>query len=369
MEPPSLSCAPAHDSGAAAREGDEEGRGRAVGVDAFLVEALDNPRHRLTVLRMELDIQKFMQNCDQQQFEFQHLPTSYLKCAAHRVAQHYGLQTMALDNIIDCFSSRVVARKTPESRFPAICLSDVPIKQAEKEKNEHVKFVIRPRPSKALLDDGIESGTRKSPVRTVEERKEEYDKARARIFSGPPSPEIEIPSSIFTADARSECLNQYEQECYRNIPLTEEQEKIVNNDGASTMAIFRDREKDQSDPDYDRSYDSLKLCRYFRGFVPSHDFRMRACSVQPSFLQYEPGFHQLGQFPRTHHSPASYMPPDLAVAPFSSVGCNQTSPDAVYMQWPSPAMVYAQSYDHFRHAMYQAPVYPQPLSFGHWQNH
>ncbi|KAJ6791148.1 cAMP-regulated phosphoprotein 21-like isoform X2 [Iris pallida] len=225
MESSFLSCAPAHDSGTA-KEGDREGR-CAVGVDAFLVEALDNPRHRLTVLRMELDIQKFIQNCDQQQFKFQHLPTSYLKCAAHRVAQHYGLQTMALDNIIDGFSSRIVARKTPKSGFPAICLSDIPKKQTEKEKNDHVKIVIRPRPSKASLDDGIENGTRKSHVRTVEERKEEYDKARARIFSGPPSPEVEDPSSIVAADARSESLNRYEQECYRTLPVIEDHEKIV----------------------------------------------------------------------------------------------------------------------------------------------
>ncbi|KAJ6835426.1 cAMP-regulated phosphoprotein 21-like isoform X2 [Iris pallida] len=118
MESPFLSYAPAHDSDAV-KEGDGEGR-RAVGVDAFLVESLDNPRHRVTVLRMELDIQKFIQNCDQKQFEFQHLPTSYFKCYAHRIAQHDGLQTMALDNIIDGFSSRVVARKTPKSGFPAI---------------------------------------------------------------------------------------------------------------------------------------------------------------------------------------------------------------------------------------------------------
>ncbi|KAJ6791150.1 cAMP-regulated phosphoprotein 21-like isoform X2 [Iris pallida] len=55
MESPFLSCAPVHDSDTA-KEGDGEGR-CAVGVDAFLVEALYNPRHRLTVLRMELYIQ------------------------------------------------------------------------------------------------------------------------------------------------------------------------------------------------------------------------------------------------------------------------------------------------------------------------
>ncbi|CAL9236402.1 unnamed protein product [Arabidopsis halleri] len=47
-------------------------------VDPFLVEALQNPRHRLTILRMELNIQRFFQSPDQQLFEFQHFPTSYL---------------------------------------------------------------------------------------------------------------------------------------------------------------------------------------------------------------------------------------------------------------------------------------------------
>ncbi|KAJ6835043.1 cAMP-regulated phosphoprotein 21-like isoform X1 [Iris pallida] len=54
------------------------------------------------------------------------------------------------------------------------------------------------------------------------------------------------------------------------------------------LPVQRDREKDQNNPDYDRS------CRYVRGFVPSHDFSLRASSIQPSFLQYDPGFHQLG---------------------------------------------------------------------------
>jgi len=326
-------------------------------VDPFLVEALENPRHRLTFLRMELDIQKFMQNSGQHQFEFQYLPTSYLRCAAHRVAQHYGLQTMALDNAVDGFGSRVVARKVPESRYPAVCLSDIPMKQAESEKPEPVKIVIRPRPNQASSGDAMETGAGRPLLRTVEERKEEYDKARARIFSAPSSPEAEVPSSMDTADGRNLCLNRGEQQYGRTVSVDEEQEKVALKDGASTVAVFRDREKDRSDPDYDRSYD-----RYARGFVPCHELNLGAFNVfQPSLLQYVPGFHQLGQFPRTQAS-MGYMPSN-SMTPFS------TSPDAVYMQWPTPAMVYAHSYDHFRHVIYPvSPVYQQPLSFEHWQN-
>lgn len=198
---------------------------------------------------MELDIQKFMQNSDQYQFEFQHLPTSYLRCAAHRVAQHYGLQTMALDNLIDGLGSRIIARKTPDSKFPAVCLSEVPAKQPEKEITEQVKIAIRPRPSEAYPNDAVELGIKRCTTRTVEERKEEYDKARARIFSSSSSPEVERSSSL--ADGRSMCSDKDEQEQHWT---SEENEKTNTKDGTTRVAIFRDREKDRSDPDYDRSY-------------------------------------------------------------------------------------------------------------------
>ncbi|EFH38702.1 predicted protein, partial [Arabidopsis lyrata subsp. lyrata] len=56
--------------------------------DPVLVEALQNPRHRLTISRMELDRQKFFQNLEQLQFEFPPFPTSYMRVPAHQVAQH-----------------------------------------------------------------------------------------------------------------------------------------------------------------------------------------------------------------------------------------------------------------------------------------
>ncbi|KAK9000418.1 hypothetical protein V6N11_080918 [Hibiscus sabdariffa] len=63
------------------------------------------------VLLMKLDIQRILQNYEQQQqFEFQQLPTSYLQLAIHRVAQYYGLVTMVLDNGLE--ESKIMAKKT-----------------------------------------------------------------------------------------------------------------------------------------------------------------------------------------------------------------------------------------------------------------
>ncbi|KAG5629329.1 hypothetical protein H5410_001046 [Solanum commersonii] len=65
-------------------------------VDQFLCEALQNPREHLSIMRMEQDVEKFIRDLGQQQMEFQPLPTSYFRLAAHCVAQHYSLQSMVL---------------------------------------------------------------------------------------------------------------------------------------------------------------------------------------------------------------------------------------------------------------------------------
>lgn len=336
-------------------------------VDPFLVEALQNPRHRLTVLRMELDIQRFLHNSDQQQFEFQHFPTSYLRLAAHRVAQHYGLQTMAQDNGFDGQGNRILVRKTAESRYPSVRLSDIPAKQFENDKPENVKLVIRPRPNKASINETNEVGIKRNSFRSMEERKEEYDRARARIFSSPDSTDSDDTLSQASIDVKTVGLNRDESESSRNFIIEPEKNLGVRdvNSSLRVAAIFRDREKDRTDPDYDRSYE-----RYVRSF-PANQFNMphfNLQKIQPPFLQYDPVYvQQLGQIPRTQTS-LSYGPPSGPVMnPFCAMGLNQTSTDAAYMQW-SAAMMYTHSYEQSRHAGFQAPFCQQPLSFDYSQN-
>ncbi|XP_059646026.1 uncharacterized protein LOC132290075 [Cornus florida] len=332
-------------------------------VDPFLVEALQNPRHRVTILRMELDIQKFLRNSDQQQFEFQHFPTSYLRLAAHRVAQHYGLQTVVQDNILDGLGARIMARKMVESRYPAVCLSEIPAKQSENDKHEQIKIVIKPRPNKAFLNGASELGSKRSPVRTVEERKEEYDRARARIFSGPSSPESEHTFSQSPLDVKNLCLGREEHEGCRNSIVDPEKAFCIRDIGSSSrVAIFRDREKDRTDPDYDRNYE-----RYVKSIPANQNSSlMNMQKFQPPFVQYDTIVPKFGQMPRSQAS-INFRTP--AMSPFCTTGLNQTAGDAVYMQWPTPAMMYAQSYDQFRHAVFQAPYCQQPLSFNYSQNH
>ncbi|KAG8085577.1 hypothetical protein GUJ93_ZPchr0010g9873 [Zizania palustris] len=209
-------------------------------VDPFLVEALDNPRHRLMVLRMEMDIRKFMQNPELHEFEFQHFPTSYLRCAAHRVAQHYGTS-----------------------------------------------------------DLGALSIARDEPVN------------------------VEPP------------------------PVDENKVNTMNS--RSRVAVFKDTEKDRSDPDYDRNYK-----RYVRS--PVHDFNMSPGGfnfVVPQFMQYGVGFMPSANMSR--NQPSVYFgQPDLSMG--------SSSGTAVYPQWPTPAMIYPHCYDNLGHMISQVPVYQ---SFNH----
>lgn len=75
--------------------------------------------------------------------------------------------------------------------------------------------------------------------------------------------------------------------------------------------------------------------------------------VQPSFAQYGCTFNQLGQMSQTQAS-LGYGPSSSPIMdPFCATTLNQMSGDVTYQQWQSTAMMYAHSYDQFRHVVFQ----------------
>ncbi|KAL2895826.1 R3H domain-containing protein 2 [Bienertia sinuspersici] len=308
-------------------------------VDPFLVEALQNPRHRLTILRMELDVQKFLQSPEQQQFEFQHYPTSYLRLAAHRVAQHYGLQTMVLDNLIDGAGTKIMVVKTAETKYPSVCLSEIPARQSENSKHEKVKIAIRQRP-RTSSGDANDMDHKRNSVRSVEERKEEYDKARARIFSSPSSPTSEETSSQVSGDGKGLCPSKDDNGGCLNLINDSEKNISVRDAGTSSRvaAIFKDREKDRSDPDYDRSYE-----RYVKGFPIAQRFLppFSMPKFQPPFVQYDGTYPHMGQIPRAQTA-LNYGPSDPNMSHYSAMGLNQASRDGPFLSATSQLRLCAQ---------------------------
>lgn len=336
-------------------------------VDPFLVEALQSPRHRLTILRMELDIQRFLQNPDCQQFEFPHFPTSYLRLAAHRVAQHYGLVTIVQDNGIDGLVNKILVKKIAEIRYPAVCLSEIPAKQLESDKHRQLKVVIRHRPNKGTVSESNNNGLKHNPLKTVEERMEEYDRARARIFSSPSSSGPDSAVSQGSAEKKSTILIRDENENCRNAAVDPENNVSTRDGVSSRVAIFRDREKDRTDPDYHRSYE-----RYARNLPTSQTHGLvpfNMPNAQLPFVHYDTCFPQLGEMAKMQASLGHGPVPSSVMSSFYAVRSNQTSTDAARIQWPSAALMYAHSYEQFRHAAFQGQFYQQPLSLDYSQNH
>ncbi|TVU10606.1 hypothetical protein EJB05_44149 [Eragrostis curvula] len=337
-------------------------------VDQFLREALEKPRERLSVLRMEQEILKFIHDPRQAEFEFQGLPTSYLRLAAHRLAQHYFLQSIAIpDNSLpDGTGSRIILRKTSsECRLPAVRLADIPVNLPQEQSLSVAKVAIKQRPQKNLHGMNI-SGAHSSKdnlQKSVEERKEEYNKARARIFNNSGSSssadgrsvdEVTLPNTLHRSTSlelnssnrsgqgaeitleRSLTTTSASSRSNRN--KTEKEPTGNRNRQNNRVAIFRDRESERKDPDYDRSYD-----RYMQRFDPGFGFNGAPYTIQPLYapaVTYNTEFPQLGsalrspvaveQQPRpiAQHIPGTwsaaqapnaigYGPPDGGMTPYS----------------------------------------------------
>ncbi|MED6205055.1 hypothetical protein PIB30_014528 [Stylosanthes scabra] len=291
-------------------------------VDQFLREAIQNPRERLSILRMEQDVEKFIRDPNQQQLEFQQLPTSYLRLAAHRVAQHYSLQSMVLmDNSLpDGSGSRIIVRKTSECKLPAIRLADIPVKlSSENNAVMNVKVAIKQRPQKRtqVLSNANSNSAKNNGSKSVEERKEEYNRARARIFSSSTNsggtvvgkPECE-PKQEDNSTKASFVVQRVEDKSSvpdvsssrgpvesstntsRARSRTEKESVGRYRQSNNRVAIFRDREIDRKDPDYDRSYD-----RYMQRFDPGFGFNGGSYPIQPMYtpvVNYNTEFPQLG---------------------------------------------------------------------------
>lgn len=236
-----------------------------------------------SVLRIEQDVEKFILDPTQQQMEFQQLPTSYLRLAAHRVAQHYSLQSTVLldNNLPDGSGSRIIVRKTAECRLPSIRLADIPVSLPSEEKGA-VKVAIKQRPQKRspAVSSANSHSIKANNSRSVEERKEEYNKARARIFNSSSFSGVSggitenVPRSLDNILTNTLGISKVEEKSApggsdinsgrglvdsstsnSRLARSRTEEPVGTSKTNNRVAIFRDREVERKDPDYDRNYD------------------------------------------------------------------------------------------------------------------
>ncbi|PNX82622.1 R3H domain-containing protein, partial [Trifolium pratense] len=162
--------------------------------------------------------------------------------------------------------------------------------------------------------------------KSVEERTEEYSKARARIFSSSDDggslggkPECESRKEensllgsldVSRVEDKSAAVSDVSSSRARSRIETESVGRQMQ---SSRVAIFRDREVDRKDPDYDRSYE-----RFVQRFDPGHGFNGGSHTMQPMYTavsNYRPEFPQLGSTHGPQLSPAHHPQPLLQHIP------------------------------------------------------
>lgn len=97
-------------------------------------------------------------------------------------------------------------------------------------------------------------------------------------------------------------------------------------------------------------------CRYVKNLPSIQSFNVAPINVPkypPPFMQYDSVIPRLGQMPVAQAS-INYRSP--VMSPYHAMGLNQTSRDALYMQWPTQSMMYAHSYDHMRQTFFQVGI-------------
>lgn len=97
----------------------------------------------------------------------------------------------------------------------------------------------------------------------------------------------------------------------------------------------------------------MDFCRYARSIPNFNLVPFNLHKAPPSFSQYDSSFNQLGQMSQARPSLGYGPPPSPILNPYCPAGLKMTSGDVPYLQWPSAAMMYAHSYDQFRHAVFQ----------------
>ncbi|XP_029299185.1 LOW QUALITY PROTEIN: cAMP-regulated phosphoprotein 21 [Cottoperca gobio] len=150
----------------------------STGIDLhqFIVDTLNsNPRDRMMLLKLEQDMIDFITSNSPFK-KFPHM-SSYHRMLVHRVAAYFGME-----HNVDQTGKSVIINRTSSTRIPEQRFLD----EVHKDKTEEIhcwKIILK--------RDSSDDQTRLHPLRekqskSMEEREEEYQRARDRIFNQEP---------------------------------------------------------------------------------------------------------------------------------------------------------------------------------------
>ncbi|XP_042292654.1 cAMP-regulated phosphoprotein 21 isoform X1 [Thunnus albacares] len=151
----------------------------STGIDLhqFIVETLNsNPRDRMMLLKLEQDMIDFITSNSPFK-KFPHM-SSYHRMLVHRVAAYFGME-----HNVDQTGKSVIINRTSSTRIPEQRFLD----QVHKDKTEEIhrwKIILK-------RDSSLDDQTRLHPLqekqsKSMEEKEEEYQRVRDRIFNQEP---------------------------------------------------------------------------------------------------------------------------------------------------------------------------------------
>ncbi|KAM6449720.1 cAMP-regulated phosphoprotein 21 isoform 2-T5 [Liasis olivaceus] len=154
----------------------------STGIDLheFLVNTLkNNPRDRMILLKMEQEIIDFISDESNHYKKFPQM-SSYQRMLVHRVAAYFGM-----DHNVDQTGKSVIINKTSNMRIPEQRFSEH--LKDEKGEESQKRFILKRDNSSIDKEDNQQKRTH--PFRddrrskSIEEREEEYQRVRERIFA------------------------------------------------------------------------------------------------------------------------------------------------------------------------------------------
>ncbi|XP_041811216.1 cAMP-regulated phosphoprotein 21 isoform X2 [Chelmon rostratus] len=151
----------------------------STGIDLhkFIIETLNsNPRDRMMLLKLEQDMIDFITSNSPFK-KFPHM-SSYHRMLVHRVAAYFGME-----HNVDQTGKSVIINRTSSTRIPEQRFLDE-VREDKTEEFHQWKIILK-------RDNSSDDQIRHHPLRekqskSVEEREEEYQRARDRIFNQEP---------------------------------------------------------------------------------------------------------------------------------------------------------------------------------------
>uniref|UniRef100_A0A8B9L0S5 cAMP-regulated phosphoprotein, 21 n=1 Tax=Astyanax mexicanus TaxID=7994 RepID=A0A8B9L0S5_ASTMX len=172
-----------------------------IDLEEFLITTLkSSPRDRLMLLKLEQDMTDFMtDNCSYKKFPQM---SSYHRMLVHRVAAYFGLE-----HNVDHSGKAVIINKTSNSRIPEQRFAE----HVQEEKTEERRSILKRDSSqeKEDIQRRVPLLKEQAKSKSLEEREEEYQRARERIFSQDSSC---APKSVYIETRVSEdCYNLHSE--------------------------------------------------------------------------------------------------------------------------------------------------------------